>query len=140
MKNQDLYKLQTQVREAFSGKTSSFRPCAFFDDRLDCIRVIARDCSVLEERVNDRLTVLIDNYAEQQEKKYVGFTLKGARHFCEKYGLGRTTSIKMSELLDAILRSSPEIAVEWFINFVARPLVEREGIDHVAMEPLPEPI
>jgi hypothetical protein len=120
------------VGETFEGENGEFRPCAFFDDRLDCIRVIARDCSVYETRVNDRLTVLIDNYPDQSgRKKYVGFTIKGARHFCREYNLGATTSISMTALFDALLASSPEPAVMFFIDAIAKPLVEEERIDSV---------
>ena len=85
MKTQD--EIQALVREAFAGEVTRFRPCAFFDERLDCIRVVARDCSVLEERINDRVTVLLDNYYPGMgRKQYVGFTIKGAKHFCQQQG------------------------------------------------------
>src|SRR5450432_3435060 len=77
------------VREVFAGASGEFRTCAFFDDRLDCIRVIARDCSVLETRINQSLTVLEDNYYQDSDRKhrqYVGFTIKGARYFCYEHG------------------------------------------------------
>lgn len=51
---QKLMKTPDQIREdvqaALAGATREFHPCAFFDDRLDCIRMIARDRSVLEPR------------------------------------------------------------------------------------------
>ena len=135
MEQRDLKMPEELVREAFPQEIGEFRPCAFFDDRLDCIRVIARDCSVYEERVNDRLTVLIDNYHDRQlgRKKYVGFTIKGARHFCQEYGFGATTSISMAKLLDALLKSSPDPVVMWFVDLVARPLIEEEKIEQVTM-------
>ena len=46
--NIDLKDLEALVHEAAPPKSGEFRPCAFFDDRLDCIRVIARDCSIYE--------------------------------------------------------------------------------------------
>jgi hypothetical protein len=129
------------VREVFAGHPGPFRPCAFFDDRLDCIRVIAGDCSVLETRVNEVLTVLADNYySESGRKKYVGFTVKGARHFCEQHGFSLATPIKVSELLDAIIAAFPEPAVEFFIDGIARPLVKEEKIEQVDMSgALPQP-
>ena len=130
-------KVEALVRDAFSQESGEFRPCAFFDDRLDCVRVIARDCSVYEERVNDRLTVLVDNYHERPgRKKYVGFTIKGARHFCQEHGLHLGTSVKMTELLDAVLASSPEPVVMFFVDLIARPLVEEEKIDTVEIPAL----
>jgi hypothetical protein len=126
------------VRASFATP-SEFRPCAFFDVRLDCIRVIARDCSVLETRINEHLTVLEDNYYQETEsKQYVGFTVKGARHFCAEHGLSLSTPITMSALLDAILKAFPDLAVEFFVNGIARPLVKDEGIKEVDISPLPD--
>ncbi len=126
--------LETLVNNTFSGDPVRFRPCAFFDERLDCIRVIARDCSVVEERVNDRVTVLIDSYFPQPgRKRYVGFTIKGATHFCKQHGWDTVRSIGMAEFLDALLASSPEIVVQWFIDIVAKPLVQEEKIEQVEL-------
>ena len=120
------------VREAFAEEKGTFRPCAFFDRRLDCIRVIARDCSVLEERINDRLTVLQDNYfPDSGRKRYVGFTIKGARHFCNQQGWDLAKPIEMSDIIDALLRTFPGPVVEWFVDLVARPLVKEEKIERV---------
>jgi hypothetical protein len=124
--------VETLVKQAFATHPGEFRPCAFFDDRLDCIRVIARDCSVLEERINDRVTVMIDNhYPANGRKQYVGFVIKGARHFCHQQGLNLSKSIKITALLDAVVRSSPEIVVQWFIDVVAKPLIAEEKIEQV---------
>jgi hypothetical protein len=133
--------IASRVKEAFAGKPGKFRACAFFDDRLDCIRVIARDCSVLETRVNPRITILEDNYySESGEKQYVGFTVKGARHFCKEHDFNLSAPIEMTALLDAILASFPEVAVELFVNAIARPLVKAEKIKRVDVSgALPQP-
>jgi hypothetical protein len=120
------------VRGAFADFKGEFRPCAFFDVRLDCIRVIARDCSVLETRINETLTVLEDNYYQESgQKQYVGFTIKGARHFCNEHGFDLSSPIQVSALLDAILNAFPELAVEFFVNAIARPLVTEGKIERV---------
>lgn len=127
-----LDEIKELVEASFSETRAVFRPCAFFDEPLDCIRVIARDCSVLEERINDRVTVLLDNYYPAPgRRQFVGFTIKGARHFCHEHGWDASRSIKMTALLDALLASFPELVVEWFIQMVARPLVQEEKIDLV---------
>lgn len=129
------------VRGTFAGATGEFRPCAFFDDRLDCIRVIARDCSVLETRINPTLTVLEDNYFQETgRKQYVGFTIKGARHFCAEHGFDLNGPIDISELLDAILKAFPSVAVELFVNAVARPLVKEEKIERVEIPNVSGPV
>jgi hypothetical protein len=46
----------------------------------------------------------------------------------------------MSALLDAILASFPEVAVELFVNLVAKPLVKEEKIKRVDVSgALPQP-
>ncbi len=119
------------VRESLSGGTvGQFRPCAFFDDRLDCIRVIARECSVVETRVNGLLTILEANYP-RGDRECAGFTIKGARYFCQKYGLSLATPIKISDLLDAVLQAAPDVVVRTIIDHVARPLVKEARIEQV---------
>lgn len=130
-------KIKTLVREGLSAESGQFRPCAFFDERLDCIRVIARDCSVLEERINGRITVLLDNhYQGSGQRRYVGFVIKGAKHFCVSQGFDLRHSVKLTELLDAVLAKSPEIVVQWFVDIVAKPLIEQEKIERVEIPEL----
>jgi hypothetical protein len=124
-----------QIRSAFHGRSTKFKPCAFFDDRLDCIRVITRDCSVLETRINKHMTLLEDNYAESEQKRYVGFTVKGARHFCKENNIDLSTPVDISRLLDAILANSPEPAVQMSIRLVARPLIKKEKLKQVNIPP-----
>lgn len=129
MERQD--EITTLVKDAFIGQSGIFRPCAFFDDRLDCIRIITKDCSILEERINNRVTILRDLYSPLGRKECVGFTIKGAFHFCQQHGWSQSRPIQMSKLLDAIVASAPEQAVRVFIDYVARPLVEAQNIDTV---------
>src|SRR5258708_4417755 len=98
-------------------KGAAFRPCAFFDEMLDCIRVVTRDCSVLEERISPRVTVLLDNYyPEEGRSQYVGFTIKGARHFCKDNNIPIGAPIRITTLLDALTAASPELVVQWFVD------------------------
>lgn len=125
-------KITVLVKAAFAGTSGQFRPGAFFDDRLDCIRVIAKDCSFLETRINEHLTVLEDNYAKDSDATpYVGFTIKGARHFCYNNGFSLEAPIQLSALLDAVLRSFPGLLVEVVVNGIARPLVKNKKIEQV---------
>jgi hypothetical protein len=123
--------IRANIREDFSADLGKFHSCAFFDDRLDCIRVIGSDCSVTETRVNGLITVLEANYPPEGRRKCVGFTIKGARHFCKEHNLNLTTPIKISDLLDAILIAMPNVVVETFIDCLARPLVTEQKIEQV---------
>jgi hypothetical protein len=115
------------VRQAFGERIYGFRPCALFDERLDCIRVIARDVSVTEVRVDERLTVLESNI----NGKYVGFTIKGAKHFCQEQGLSLKGPVRLADLLDKIVKVSPDPIVAMAVNLIAKKIVEDERVDLV---------
>jgi hypothetical protein len=87
---------------------------------------------VTEERINDRLTILVDNYPVPGAEKFVGFAIKGVRHFCQEYGLGQKTSVRITALLDALISSYPDAIVEVVVNRVARPLID-EKMDEVEL-------
>lgn len=129
--------LNDLVKGTFSGKLPKFRACAYYDDRLDCIRVVARDCSVLETRINKVLTVLEDNYYEESGKRYVGFTVKGARHFCNEHGMNTSMPVSITKLLDALLATFPEPEVQMFVDLFARPLVKKERLNNVNVDAPP---
>src|SRR5688572_25199898 len=96
----EVQRIEAELSKLFSGEARGFRPFVIFDEHLDCIRVVTRDCSMTETRVNELLTILEDNYPDRPEAKYVGFTIKGARHFCLDRGLKAEGPIRLAELLD----------------------------------------
>lgn len=125
--------IKAQVEGAFSApQTGEFRPFAMFDESLDCIRVVTRDCSVTETRISDLITVLEDNYPASPRQRFVGFTIKGARHFCRQEGLDIRIPVKVTDILDRILKTSPEAIVRLAIDGVARPMVEDKSINDVS--------
>jgi hypothetical protein len=132
--------ITVQVRAGFASAAGQFRPGAFFDERLDCIRVITRDCSVMETRINEYITILEPNYARENDPApYVGFTIKGARLFCDETGLSLDAPIRVSELLHAILRFFPDALMEAFVNGVLRPLLKTGQIEEVEVAESPGP-
>jgi hypothetical protein len=133
-------RLTALVNEAFADRHVAFRPAAFFDDRLDCIRVVTRDCSVTEMRVSDLITILEMTHPPQVKNKCVGFTVKGARHFCNKYGFTLSAPLKISALLDALMQSAPSLVVETIIERIVKPLVEEAHLDQVEPSPAYSPI
>jgi hypothetical protein len=56
-----------------------FRPVAYFDKHMDCIRVLTHDRSVTEHRINEFYTLYETNFPGPFDPKYVGFTIKGIR-------------------------------------------------------------
>lgn len=121
------------VRGTFGGESGDFRPCALFDEPLDCIRVIVRDCSFTEIRIDDRITVLEDNYCAVGGKKYVGFTIKGARHFCQERGFRLSEPIKLTELVNAILADTPDPVVRVVVDGIVSRLIEEEKLNEVEL-------
>ena len=113
------------VREALSVAPGGFRPCAWFDAPLDCIRIIVRDCSYSEIRINQFLTLLEENYpATQDEPEYVGFTLKGVKHLCKTHGIPLDAPVKLADIFDLVLsESEPHVRPTYFK--VVRPMVTK---------------
>jgi len=134
MKNTEEEKLTSLVRESFR-ESGAFHPCAVFDEPLDCIRVFTRDCSFTEIRIDDRITVLEDNYCASGAEKYVGFTIKGARHFCNEHHFRLSAPVKMADLLNAILEATPDPVVRVVVNGIVRPLVDKEQINEIELVP-----
>ncbi|HUP04052.1 MAG TPA: hypothetical protein VMU19_08685, partial [Bryobacteraceae bacterium] len=75
------------------------------------------------------LTVLVNNYPAPGDNKFVGFTVKGVRHFCTEYGVPLSGPIRISALLDALIARCPDAIVEIIVNQFARPLIEEAQID-----------
>ena len=119
---------KTGLRESSKGwvgdlfgeyKPKPFRPMAYYDKHLDCIRVEIRDCSITEHRCGEILTVLEDNHPElednhpeKDQKKYVGFTIKGVGHVFEELGLPKEGIHLVVKLLDQIVQKFPDQLVD----------------------------
>src|SRR5437667_8827373 len=92
--------LETTVRDALTP-TGEFRPFAVFDEPLDCIRVVLRDCSATEVRIDGLLTVLEANYPlVEGQSEIVGFTIKGVAHLCETQGISPSAPWTLADFLD----------------------------------------
>jgi hypothetical protein len=125
----ELTKEQAQAVRAILATSREFRPFAVFDEQLDCIRVITRDCSFTEIRVDDFLTVLEANYPRSSAAEYVGFTIKGVAHLCKSHGIPRTGPWKLADFFDAILRASE--ASRPVVNRVARPIADEYQLEEI---------
>lgn len=123
--------IEQKVRELLPDDNVSFRPFAYYDERLDCIRVLVRDCSCTESRIDEVFTVLENNYPMTNENKYVGFTIKGIRHILNTIGVTPDGYIQLTKLLDHIVQTYPQSTVDLVVTTVARPLIERAQIDEV---------
>jgi hypothetical protein len=84
-----------------------FKPHAIFDVHLDCIRVLTRDTSVCEVRVDEFITMFRDNSPLPSGSQYVGFSLKGINHLMNEVGLSEDHSYTLAEIVDAIVKHRP---------------------------------
>ena len=100
--------------EAFMAENlQAFRPFAYFDKHLDCIRVKIQDCSVTEVRLSRIFTVLKPNHGlHARTGRNVGFTIKGIAHIFDELGLPVSGVHDLTEILDAIVKVYPDGAVK----------------------------
>lgn len=84
----------------------AFRPLAYYDKHMDCIRVQMKDCSFVEDRTNRFFTVLRAHHSETQDM--VGFTIKGIRYLFETLGLPKNGPVLLTQIIDAILQAYPD--------------------------------
>jgi len=103
-----------------------FKPVAYYDEDLDCIRVVVRECSTTEVRINRALTLLEDNFPNAGDDKFVGFNIKGVRYFCAEKGWSLDHPIRLSSLLDAIVRLFPDMSVELAVALAKKMIPDQE--------------
>lgn len=85
----------------------SFVPVAYYDKHMDCIRVLTRDRSVTEHRLDGFFTVYECNHRGKFDPQYIGFAIKGVRHLFERIGLPLEGVYKLAELIDRVVRHQP---------------------------------
>lgn len=113
---------------------NAFRPVAYYDDRLDCIRVIVKDCSTTEWRLDETFTLLEDNYPGRESPKWVGFCIKGVAHrLHDTFGnSSRGVAIRLSEIFDEILKR--KLSSYAIIDALVRPLAKEFHIEQVEFD------
>lgn len=90
---------------------AEFKPFAFFDSYMDCIRVMTLDRSVTEVRIDDFLTLYRTNHASPFEPQYCGFCLKGIRHWFNQLELEPGAELMLADLIDRIVKRSPQSTI-----------------------------
>lgn len=104
---------------------SEFRPFAYYDKHLDCIRVQVLDCSFKEERKHKIITVLSANHAEQNT--FAGFNIKGVRFVFEQMKLPATGVYKLTDLIDCLVKCFPDAATKQ-VQAVFRPIMREQDL------------
>lgn len=108
-----------------------FQPFASYDQSLDCIRVVVRDCSVTEFRINQWITVLHDN-DPTSEPSPIGFTMKGIRAQLSKNG-EMDGVVKLTELFDSLVKLAPTETMLHIVSMLKK-LTQQRGIDQVQLK------
>ena len=98
-----------------SGSLMPFKPVAYFDKHMDCIRVLIQDVSVTEERLSKFFTVAKPNRGTFSAR-YVGFTIKGVAHLFDRVGLPVSGVQTLVEILDEIVKVLPHAAVKQVVE------------------------
>jgi hypothetical protein len=122
--------LDVIVRDTLAA-AGGFRPFAVFDELLDCIRVVTRDCSTNEIRVNEELTLLEANYPVSGKREIVGFTIKGVAHLCETCHIPPDAPWKLADFLNAIMARSP--LVHFMVEEHVQAIVEETQLEDVEL-------
>jgi len=103
MQNDRTRQIEVEMRKLFrDSPPGPFRPFAVFEERLDRIVVLTRDCSVTETRVNDVLVMLENNYPGDGEERYVGFVIEGARGFLAACGFSADEPPRLQTILNVL--------------------------------------
>jgi len=106
-----------------------FKPFAYFDKHLDCIRVKIQDCRSVEVRLNRFLTIL-KSYNKDGSSTNVGFTIKGIAHLFSELGLDREGIFKIVDILNKILQKYPDYAVRSvYEEFTQKPQIADIQVD-----------
>ena len=90
---------------------AEFKPFAFYDADMDCIRVQILNRSVTEERIDDFLTLYRTNHATPFDVGHCGFCLKGIRHWFDELNIERGAEILLADLIDRIVKRNPQSTI-----------------------------
>lgn len=85
-----------------------FKPVAYFDKFLDCIRIELRDCSMTEERISETITTLHDNYPGPGQDARAGLMIKGVHHLFTRLGIPMSGVVLVTDILNLLLANLPE--------------------------------
>jgi hypothetical protein len=95
-----------------------FEPVAYYDKHMDCIRVELRDCSFTEERKNQHITFLEDNYPAANRSATAGIMIKGVKHLFSDLKLPLDGIVYVTTILDRLVKQYPELADSIFCKMV----------------------
>ncbi|MFZ1220417.1 MAG: hypothetical protein WAO00_14070 [Chthoniobacterales bacterium] len=107
------------VTDLLGTEPATFRPVAYYDSHMDCIRIELRDCSITERRFDEVLTVLYDNYPEVNQHDRAGLMIKGVKHLFKELNLPTEGIVKVTEVLDKLAEKYPNVVDKEVCRVVA---------------------
>lgn len=111
--------IANQIIEALGTEgLRPFTPVAYFDSHMDCIRIELRDCSFTEERLNQYITLLEDNYPAPSRMAVAGLMIKGIRHIFKQCGWPLAGIVHVTSILNEIVKLDPDFAREEIYKLV----------------------
>ena len=107
------------ISDLLGDNPPRFRPVAYYDKHMDCIRIELRDCSITERRFNEHLTVLYDNYPEVNQHDRAGLMIKGVKHLFKELKLPTGGVLRVTEVLDKLAEKYPHFVDQEVCRVVA---------------------
>jgi hypothetical protein len=95
------------LAQLLAGPPTDFKPVAYYDKHMDCIRIELRDCSITEIRVDQMLTLLRDNDPSPEQSPLAGVMIKGVKHLFKKWGLPLEGVLLVTTIVDRLLQELP---------------------------------
>lgn len=96
----------------------AFKPLAYYNSHMDCIRVELRDCSITEKRQNEVVTFLYDNYPSPSQSEVAGIMIKGIKHLFATNGMSSDGIIYLTAVLNCVAQQYPDIAEEKIMKLI----------------------
>ena len=126
---------QAEEQKALMADLGEFRPFAYFDKHMDCIRVLIKDVSVTEDRLGKFFTVARPNHMPPPfNGQNVGFTIKGVAHLFHSVGLPFAGVHDVVDVLDKIVKCMPHSAVKQIVDEFSPVLKEQKLTVTIARE------
>src|SRR5471030_1931007 len=97
----------TTLSELLGADIAAFKPLAYYDKHMDCIRIELRDCSMTEKRISKYLTILYDNYPGPDQPDCAGLMIKGVKHSFKAWGLPMAGVVMVTSILNQVLKQLP---------------------------------
>lgn len=99
------------------GSLRPFKPTAYYDSHMDCIRIELRDCSFTEERFNEHVTFLEDNYPGARST-VAGLMIKGVKHLFKEQDIALDGIIYVTSILNRMVSQYPDLAEKRILKLV----------------------